>query len=293
MFVVPSKTEGPAMKFSHLLLTDVRDGFSSIARWLAISAVIMLILVMLFGFSALGSGIDPNQLTLGDYIGSLVGGMAIFHPEANMPFILPIKWLLIVFMMLFVPLNYPYRSMMGFGLHEMIASGGRLRWWLSKCLWLGLYALAFWSCILLVSSIATVVFSSSFDLTVTQEGGNLLLYDTWDYVAHQSALGIAAFLVIAVLVSWALCLIQLALALWVRSVLGYAVNVALLFSSAFFFNAALPGQYLMVARSSLVINSGVPPHWGAYLALAIGLCSALVGGWRFFRMDIIDKEFSS
>lgn len=92
------------------------------------------------------------------------------------------------------------------------------------------------------------------------------------------------------LILGALCSIQLVLAFATTPLLGFSVTVAQLLVASFFLNPWLLGNYLMLARSNLVIANGVAVNNGALLSLAIIIASIVLGGHLFARRDILGRE---
>lgn len=281
------------MKLAQILLTDIQEGFDEMKRGLCALAALELVLALVLVALTIVSGIAKNDLSVDDVLASIFGGMMVYDFSANMPFQLPIAWLLMMALVLFLPLSYPLRDLSGFGLQVLVASRDRLVWWISKCIWLGLYSVLVWILALAISLAVSFITSGSVETGVSQDAAALLSFDTWDFVTVPRSSGLVPFTASACMMTWALCVAQLALSLWIRPVLSFAVLAATMFASAFFFNPLLPGQYLMAGRSSLLIKSGVDPLMGLALAAIIGTVSCLVGAFHFSRMDLVGKEYSS
>lgn len=87
----------------------------------------------------------------------------------------------------------------------------------------------------------------------------------------------------------ALLLIQLAISLLVRPILGFVSTMVILYGSAFFLSPWLIGNYLMVARTDVVRTAGVSVPMGILLSLSLILAAVLVGGFLFSRFNIINR----
>lgn len=281
------------MRFFQVLLTDISEGFSSMKRGIGVLFGLELILMLLLIALSFLSGLGLDNLTVDDFIASVFGGTMIYDPSTGMPFQLPIAWLLIMSMVFFLPLSYPLRDLSGYGLQVLVASKSRAFWWISKCFWLGIYSTFLWFIAVGLSLVIAFVASGGVSVGLSQDVAGLLALDTWDFVTPPRSVGLYSFVIAACFMTWALCVGQLAISLWVRPVLSFAINITLLFASAFFFNPLLPGQYLMAGRSSLVINSGVDSGVGLMFALLLLLAFFLIGGVRFARMDLVGKEYSA
>lgn len=280
------------MRLALMLATDVREGFSAMRRPLLALVAIEFILAFLCVLFSFGAELGLGDLSSDDFLASIFGGMAIYDAASNMPFQLPIAWLFITLVVFYLPLAYPLRDLSGFGSQVLVASGGRIRWWISKCLWLGLYACIVWLSALGVSHVCSLLASGGVGYGVSQDVGALMAFDTWDFTTVPRSAPLDGFVLSAFMMTWALCLLQLTASLWIRPTLSFALISSIMFSSAFAFSPVLPGQYLMVARSSLVISSGVRPIWGLSLAALLLVSSSLIGGWRFSHMDLLGRGFS-
>ena len=215
----------------------------------------------------------------------------IYDPASNMPFVLPVEWMLFVLLMLFIPLRFPYRNLMGIGKMLMVEAGERWSWWLSKCVWIALYVVAYWGLMLLVSAVVSAIMFGALSLTPSEENLMFSGIDSFDLAA--GTLSIVPAVCAGVAMSCALCLVQLVLSLMIRPIMSFACGAALFFTSSFFFHPLLVGSYLMLSRSSAFVAHGTDPMLGCGLALVIGVIAVVAGGFGFSRMDIVDKEFSS
>ena len=281
------------MKLVQILLTDIQEGFGEMKRGLCVLTALEIVLALVLVALTMASGIAKNSLSPDDVLTSIFGGMMIYDFSANMPFQLPIAWLLMMAIVLFLPLSYPLRDLSGFGLQVLVASKNRLVWWISKCIWMGLYSALVWALALIISLAISFVTSGSVEPGVSQDAASLLSLDTWDFVTVPRSARLVPFAASACIMTWALCVAQLALSLWIRPVLSFATLATTMFASAFFFNPLLPGQYLMAGRSNLLIRSGVDPITGLALAALIGAISCAVGAIHFCHMDLVGKEYSS
>ena len=88
----------------------------------------------------------------------------------------------------------------------------------------------------------------------------------------------------------ALFLVQLAVSVNLNPLAAFALTVGLLFHAAFYLNGISLGNYLMLARSDLVVNNGVAASAGIVLSLVVGAAAVIVGGKAFARHDIVGKE---
>ncbi|MBY4797511.1 hypothetical protein K6V98_03955 [Collinsella sp. AGMB00827] len=199
------------MRICTLIRIDFSEGFRSIWRQALLipGALILQFSYLLVGYT--GAGFSLTELAWGDMLAVSFSGMSIYHPERNYPFVIPASWLMVCFILFFIPLRYPFRNLEGFGIQTVVASGGRRSWWISKCLWISAYVLAFWICIFGLSAAVTAICSGDLSLTIGQDVVGSLMIDVIDFVSTPRSLSILSALGAGVCMSWALCMVQFAL----------------------------------------------------------------------------------
>lgn len=111
-------------------------------------------------------------------------------------------------------------------------------------------------------------------------------------VAGARAKDVLLFVALLLVGAAALSLLQLALGMWIGTILAFAAVAVLVLGSALSPLLPLPGTWLMASRVLPFAVEGnplmVPVSLGAGFALfvALGSVSALVGGLRFLRCDL-------
>ena len=213
-----------------------------------------------------------------------------YEPDKGDVFRFPAAWSLLLMAVAYVPLSYPYRDLMGFGKSVLVASGSRISWWLSKCLWVIAATLASFTVFLALSAGAALLAGGGLSPTISSGLPTLA-----GFMAMTSPIScdLPAFLAVAVVVVCSLCLLQTALSLVVRPVLSFAFTAALLLASAYVYSPLLLGNYLMVARTAGVAEEAMDPTTGLVLAVVVGVASVVGGGAYFSRMDCVGKEFEA
>ena len=99
-----------------------------------------------------------------------------------------------------------------------------------------------------------------------------------------SAIGVAALCLVAIL------LMQTVLSVHLHPVLGIAATIAVLFLSAYFFVPWLPGEYMLLARSGVLLDEGLNLNVGVLLGVGISVIAVAVGGLVFNRIDLVGKR---
>ena len=266
----------------------MRAGFAESRKKLL---AVALVAAGVIGFSwlvAKALGYGALSFSFGDSLAACAGGISIFDPERDLRFRFPAAWILMLLTIAYVTLSYPYRDLMGFGRSVLVASGQRRSWWLSKCAWVVAASLASCAVVAMVALAAPAVMGGAMSMRMGPEVPHALLFES----APDASLELLPFVLSCCCMMVALCLMQLALSLVVRPVLGFCATASLLLGSAYAFLPALPGNYLMVARTSAVIAEGTDPLVGVGLAVVVAVASVVLGGIYFSRMDCLDREYA-
>lgn len=278
------------MRFLLCVAADFRSGFLDVRRRLGLLA---LVSAGMAGFTWLLAKAKPYlqiDMTFGDMVVSVLGGIMKYEPDKGDVFRFPAAWSLLLMAVAYVPLSYPYRDLMGFGKSVLVASGSRVSWWLSKCLWVVAATLVSFTVFLALSAGAALLAGGGLSPTISSGLPTLA-----GFMAMTSPIScdLLAFLAVAFVVVCSLCLLQTALSLVVRPVLSFAFTAALLLASAYVYSPLLLGNYLMVARAAGVAEEAMDPMTGLVLAAAVGTASVIGGSAYFSRMDCVGKEFEA
>lgn len=276
----------------RLLALDVRMGMAGSGIPLAtLAGVSLASLVSDYG-SAVSAGHDVSGLSFADNVALLFAGSQPYEYRAGVLFMPPIGWLLMLMLVLYVTLSYPYRDLHGFGQQVLMRGGSRRSWWVSKCVWVaGMTGLAV-VVLLVVAAIWTLIQGQSFDMDLH----GALLYVARGPVERLRMQETSAwpFVLGALVTLLAIDWLQLALSLVLRPSIAYLGILLYLIFSAFAQHPLLVGNALMLVRWGGLIESGVDPACAGAVALGIALAAILCGGALFSRMDISDhKEYSA
>lgn len=278
------------MRFLLCVSADFRSGFPDARRRLALLALISAGMAGLTWLLAKAMPYLQIDMTFGDMVVSVLGGIMKYEPDKGDVFRFPAAWSLLLMAVAYVPLSYPYRDLMGFGKNVLVASGSRISWWLSKCLWVVAATLASFTMFLVLSAGAALMVGGNLSLAISTGLPTLA-----GFMAMTSPIScdLPAFLAVAAVVICSLCLLQMALSLVVRPVLSFALTAGLLLTSAYVYSPLLLGNYLMVARTTGVAQEAMDPATGFALAVVVGVASVVCGGAYFSRMDCMGKEFEA
>lgn len=129
-------------KVFRCLVLDLKKG--TISQWKRYLVCFIAILGLLYindvyiSWSAPFYGADSFSTlspSLGELIISLYGGMDFYYPDSGMPFSMPVEWMFVVLLVLFLSLDYPLSDLSSTGQNALVMSSSRTAWWLAKCFW--------------------------------------------------------------------------------------------------------------------------------------------------------------
>ncbi len=275
----------------RMLAVDLRFGAREVAGRFAAALLLMALLVALFKLLTLqGDGSFPG-LSFIDCLASLFGGMREYDPQHDQTFNIPASWLCVCLTGAFVVLSYPTRNLESIGARQCVAAGGRWCWWLSKCIWTVACAFLYWLLAVAVALAASAPGTLEEGLTLSAATVDLLgFFAAGDCAAYGGSRELLLFVAGIPFALSATYLVQLAVSVNANPLAAFAVTATLLFYAAFYLSPLLPGNYLMLARSDLVIHNGVDAGWGIALSVAAGAAAVLAGGKAFARHDLLGKE---
>lgn len=226
-----------------------------------------------------------------DYMLYCFKGSVPVTASPEMSLALPIFWVLAMAGSLLLNLDYFLSDLTQAGQQIMIRSKTRRGWFLSKCAW------NLCSCILYMTLLCTSVL-----LFTLLSGGTVSLQSTPSVMEiYLSELtveptlfsglpGFIAVVLMPLVTLMALNMLQMAMCLLVRPIIGFLISMAILVLSVYCNVSFVLGNGAMAIRSALLIPDGISPGIAAVTAVGIILASAILGAWRFQNTDILGLE---
>lgn len=234
--------------------------------------------------------------SLGDCMVSVVAGMPQLMPATGVlveaqVVIIPFGWLTVV---LLPAVLVPFLS--GGDLHgadSLVASGSRPGYWLGCCLAVLVGCFAYWSLLAAVCAVVVLAIGGPLDLSVSAHLPDLcrFAYET----LTEPPYNVTTALTVTVLVSCALALCQLALAVAFEHRIAFLAVASVLSGSIFIMSPLLPGNLMMMARSVAFVvpyrvevehgflQAGIEPFPALVISTALsvgGLLAGLAVTWR-------------
>ena len=237
------------------------------------------------GDLAAAYAVEP-ALSLGDYWCYLFRGTDIFVP-GDTDFRVNMLWVVIQVYLAFMVAQYPFEDLAGYGQQLLLRAQKRTSWWLSKCVWITASVAVFY--IVAMATILVFGVVSGAAISLEPHVGVQVYFSNMD-VRHA---GIGLWLTAVLLpftASLSLSLVQMALSLLTRPLIGL-VAVAAALAGAIFYNAEwLTGNYLMLLRVSLVDGPGLRSATGFLLSGVLIVAAVAAGIMIICKKDILSSS---
>ena len=236
--------------------------------------------------SALAGG--TPSLCMMDYVIALFGGMKEYVPSPTDPFLFPAEWMILVGFGSLITLRYPFFDMDNYGARVLLQSGKRSRWWLSKCLWLFVKTVLYYSVIYGTVLVCCLSFGG------TVKGAPDGLWIEAFFVIDKEMLPVSGppvlMMLMPVLLTLTLNYIQMVLCMIIGEVFAFCGVLVYLIASIYLSHPLLLGGSALLVRSGLLVKDGMPSV-SAIGAEAVLIILAVAAGLVMFgKKDILKKE---
>lgn len=276
------------MKFCRLIWFDIEIGLKKHPFYL--SAIPLFFLAgLLFTIHIIGPyQINHTQVNanLGDiFLYCFSGKEPLYLIDNNQNFQIPILWISLFLGSSLSTLGYA-ENISQYDQQIFIRSEKRALWWLSKCVWNIISSLTYFS--IGFATILTFIFVNGWKMSLTNTA-ELFPYIFPDSIQEFEISTVQfLFLIIAGSVSWNL--LQMYLAMYVKSYISLLITIVVLLSSIYIYSPLLFGNYLMLARNKH-LHQGIIDTYLGYFVFTLITIIAIVGGmYRTKKFDFIVKE---
>lgn len=283
------------MKYIKLVNYDLKNGLLRNPVFL-LAPIIVFLLCRQCGREMLFFDVGG---TWGVYVMYLFMGMEkVSRQTMTSGYLLPVFWVLLLLVPLFLTLWYPFRDMAEMGPQILLRSGSRSRWWLSKCAWnlacTAVYILLVWGTAALYCLCRGVPLS----MEISTDAAEMLFADA-DVVAADVAVASAGqkvfcVLLLPYLVIASLSMMEMLVGLVFSPMYSLLACVAFLTAGTCAAAPALFVNYANLTRSALFVEGGLDGRTGFAVCFIVLLGSVLAGGVVFRGADILPgkKEVS-
>lgn len=226
-----------------------------------------------------------------DYMLYCFKGSVPVTASPEMSLALPIFWVLAMAGSLLLNLDYFLSDLTQAGQQIMIRSKTRQGWYLSKCAWklcsCMLYTMLLCTSVLLF----TLLSGGTVSLQCTPSVMEIYLSELTVEPTLLSGLpGFIAVVLMPLVTLMALNMLQMAVCLLVRPIIGFLISMAILVFSVYCNLPFALGNGAMAIRSALLVPGGISPGFATLTSMAILLASAILGAWKFQNTDILGLE---
>lgn len=230
------------------------------------------------------------QVSVGDIIFYIFGGMEKYVLSAEKVFEFPVIWMIFFVLILFATSSYPNRNLQGFGNKILVKGQSRIKWWLVKCAWNMACNIIFYFIIFAIACVFCQLNKIPFHMEVNGELQTVLFQLDADTTLISNARIPFTELLLLFMTSVTICQLQMLLDLWIKPIYSFLCMSALLLISAYAQNNLLIGNYAMLLRHSWINEQGMNCDMGIVVLSIIIVLSVIIGVIRFQHYDIIQEE---
>ena len=223
--------------------------------------------------------------TVMDYYLFSVQGQSFYRFDPKQSFQLPLLWFVFQIGISYYVAYYAQKDYVDNGVVVISAGRSRSSWWISKTIWCILSVLlynlvAFVTCAMLaVFHGASLSLLISSDFFQAQFGYNMKFVTSGDFILIA--------VIVPIVITIAICLVQLLLSFMISPVTSFALICGLYVLSAYYTVWFLPGSFTMWLRSSYFDVNGLNPLSGLIIATFLSISVCVIGREYFANRDII------
>lgn len=226
-----------------------------------------------------------HPLSYADYLLYCFSGCCP-HMEPGQPFLIPITWMVLFLYPLFLTINYPLQDLSGNGIQIIFRTGGRVKWYLSKCFYIFGSTLCYFLILHLTLAGLCLLTGQTVSFSCSASAAETLLDYTF-LVKPKEADFMIYLLLMPFIVSLTTGFLQFTLALFIKRLYAFLFVLAMLAASAYFSAAFLPGVHAMLIRSCWVMEDGAGWREGMLAGGTWIFLSFLTGALRIRRYSIL------
>ena len=277
------------MKFCKLLKYDFENGI--LKKWYLYLITFFIAVIFVGDFYRKYTIINGNfddKFTRTNILFYLFQGKEVFLPEWGSPFVFPVVWLFVFILSNFFTLDYPMKSLSGYGIQVITRIKKRAYWWKSKCIWIVFSNMIYFSIwylgVFIFCKIAGVEISLAYSNVINEK----LLEMQIETLTPE--LEIILLIILPMLTSMSFNFLQLCLELFIDKIYCFLIVVFLMFMSTYFKIPVAIGNFAMIKRSIYCIEDGMSVSMGLVINGMIIISCIVIGFWRINKYDILKKE---
>lgn len=272
-----------------MLRYDFQNGIVKRISWITLPLIVFTMCV--FSVRSTVEFIsDGGQATLGECLvfylqGSIPAGSIIGNSIPNF------YWLLIQLGCICFTIEYPTRDLNVFGQHIVVRSGSRIKWWMSKCLWIAESVLIYWLIGIAVTAAAAPFIGVDLSLEIKQSSVMCILnFCNVSFGEYSSEVGLVYLVIIPWLSMLVVNMICLLCGLLTNQIFALIFGLFVLFVPSMWMNPLIVTNYTMLQRCSLFYSNGLDFTKGIVYTSAFLALSIIAGAFIMQNMDIIEPK---
>lgn len=264
------------------LITGFKNNFSKIMVFCGIIIVINIIA----GINISGiESIYEVKATFTDYICVIMGGPRYIFPGTIDSYQIPVLWLLPQIMISYIVGYYAMTDIDKEGVQVLVRANTRRKWWISKCIWNGTMIIFLHFIIYGVTIINALVNGADIKYGLTLE----VITNLCDmyYVTGSKIEVILTLIIMPVLVSIAINMMQMTIALVFSPIIGFICSQSIVFLSTIITSKWLISNYGMLSHSNLTCMSDIDLKEGIVRCVVLYALAVFVGNAYFRKYDVV------
>lgn len=280
------------MKFCKLIKYDVVNGiWRKGGRYLILAFLCIIIFADFYRKALFVNSLPGNgkEATIINFLFYFFEGKEPFTPSPDNKFVFPAVWLIIFLYAAYVTLDYPFQNLTEHGTQVIFRIGSRRMWWFSKCFWVALSTLLYFSILYIVIFILCIVFHIDVTLGFSDKINMNAMCLSFQNPASAGQVAMMVY-VLPLMTALAVNFIQLCMGLFVKKIYTFLISALLLFSSTYFQTPVAVGNFAMIKRSTFYQNGGMTIEQGMIVNSLLVIAMIIIGYLRIRKYDIIKKE---
>lgn len=264
------------------LITGFRNNLSKIILFFVIITLINIIACTNIGDIESTYGI---KATVTDYLSVIIGGPKYIFEGALETYQIPVLWLLPQIMISYIVGYYAMTDIDKEGVQMLVRANTRRKWWISKCIWNGTMVIFLHFIIYGITIINALINGADMECELTFEVITNLC-EIYSITGSKTEVMLTLILM-PVLVSIALNMMQMTIALIFSPIVGFICSQSIVFLSTIITNKWLISNYGMLSHSKLTCMSDIVLKEGIIRCVVLYVIAAFVGNAYFRRYDVV------
>lgn len=223
-------------------------------------------------------------ISFGDYFYNLLYGMRVYKYNPYNPFIFPALWLVVIFSLLYIPLHCFSISRTALPILILIYSHSRYTYATAHVITAFVHLIISYAVIILTIMVFTLTTGGELDVFTTELANYAFVYNIPYH--DRACISLLPYIVAVPILLMPYILIELGLTELKNIHLGFLSNVVILFSTTYFCEPYLIGNYLMLNRFESFKDQNLSLEIGLLISIVLIVVIFLLTLFFFEHKDI-------